>query len=211
MGYVPDFENDIFISYTHIDNQPFTDGQKGWIDRYINSEWCIRELQKFYQTAKENQGITLSNKARIFKVLKLPVEREKHPPELQGMLSYEFFLLNSDTLKAIEFEPESRFSTYEKFKEKLNDLAYDIQRLLDDIKNRHAGKQKQTNGLCIYLAETTSDLTEGRDRIKRELQAQGNTVLPDTELPVRSADKFKEKVRTDLQRCKHSIHMIGTY
>lgn len=142
----------------------------------------------------------------MFKVLKLPVDREKHPPELQGMIGYEFFLLNTDTLKATEFKPESRATTYEKFIEKLNDLAYDIQRLLDDIKNRHTGKQAQTNGPCIYLAETTSDLTDGRESIRRELKSRGYTVFPDTELPVRSADKFKEKVRADLQRCKLSIH-----
>jgi TIR domain len=28
------FENDLFISYAHIDNQPLTDGDKGWITRF---------------------------------------------------------------------------------------------------------------------------------------------------------------------------------
>ena len=30
---MPDFELDIFISYTHIDNKPLDDSQKGWITR----------------------------------------------------------------------------------------------------------------------------------------------------------------------------------
>ncbi|HHP7244045.1 MAG TPA: TIR domain-containing protein, partial [Elainellaceae cyanobacterium] len=33
------FEDDIFISYTHIDNQPLTDGQKGWISHFHN---CLK-------------------------------------------------------------------------------------------------------------------------------------------------------------------------
>lgn len=34
MSYVPEFENDVFISYAHIDNLPLTEGQKGWIDHF---------------------------------------------------------------------------------------------------------------------------------------------------------------------------------
>ena len=29
------FENDLFISYAHIDNQPLTDGDKGWITGFM--------------------------------------------------------------------------------------------------------------------------------------------------------------------------------
>ncbi len=178
---------------------------------YINSEWCIKELQEFYRTAEQKQGISVENKSRIFKVLKTPVERKEHPQELQGMTGYEFFLLNKENQKATEFTLESS-ATVEKFKEKLNDLAYDIQRLLDNIKDLQKDKQKQSNGgPSIYLAETSSDLSEERDIIKRELTSQGYTVLPDTELPIRSADKFKDKVLIDLQQCKLSIHMIGTH
>ena len=28
------FQNDIFISYAHIDNEPLTEGQKGWISQF---------------------------------------------------------------------------------------------------------------------------------------------------------------------------------
>ena len=28
------FEQNLFISYTHIDNQPLSDGDKGWISRF---------------------------------------------------------------------------------------------------------------------------------------------------------------------------------
>ena len=28
------FENDIFISYAHIDDQPLVEGQKGWISSF---------------------------------------------------------------------------------------------------------------------------------------------------------------------------------
>lgn len=31
MSFLPDFEDDVFISYAHPDNEPLTEGQKGWI------------------------------------------------------------------------------------------------------------------------------------------------------------------------------------
>lgn len=34
MSFLREFENDIFISYAHIDNQPLAEGQKGWITSF---------------------------------------------------------------------------------------------------------------------------------------------------------------------------------
>jgi hypothetical protein len=34
MSFLPNFEDDIFISYAHIDNKPLTEGQKGWISHF---------------------------------------------------------------------------------------------------------------------------------------------------------------------------------
>lgn len=34
MSFLHEFENDIFISYAHIDNQPLAEGQKGWITSF---------------------------------------------------------------------------------------------------------------------------------------------------------------------------------
>jgi hypothetical protein len=32
MGFVPGYENDIFISYSHVDNDPVIEGGRGWVD-----------------------------------------------------------------------------------------------------------------------------------------------------------------------------------
>jgi hypothetical protein len=34
MNAMPPFDNDLFISYAHLDNQPLIEGQKGWIDEF---------------------------------------------------------------------------------------------------------------------------------------------------------------------------------
>jgi hypothetical protein len=35
-AYVPDYKNDIFISYAHVDNEPFPGADKGWVTTLIN-------------------------------------------------------------------------------------------------------------------------------------------------------------------------------
>ncbi|MCP4267122.1 MAG: TIR domain-containing protein [Candidatus Brocadiaceae bacterium] len=260
MSYVPEFENDIFISYSHIDNEPLTEGQVGWIEEfhrtlyirlnhlgvntsiwcdpeiqgndifndtlveklhkvavlipvlspnYIKSDWCIKELKEFYQAAEKSQCLSIENKSRIFKVLKIPVEHQKHPQELQGMIGYNFFLLDKNTQKAIDFYNEKGGLTVDKFLERINDLAHDIKNLLGNLRKIQTGETIQTNEQCIYLAETSTDLTQERDNIKRELKSRGYTVLPDTELSIRSADRFNDEVLKYLKKCKLSIHMIG--
>lgn len=33
MAYLREFEDDVFISYAHLDNQPLKDGGEGWISK----------------------------------------------------------------------------------------------------------------------------------------------------------------------------------
>ena len=34
MSFLPNYEDDIFISYAHNDNQALLEGQRGWIDNF---------------------------------------------------------------------------------------------------------------------------------------------------------------------------------
>jgi hypothetical protein len=57
--------------------------------------------------------------------------------------------------------------------------------------------------------ESSLHLDEKRSVVKRDLEAHGYKVLPDGELPRRSADQFTAAVRDALNQCEMSIHMIG--
>jgi hypothetical protein len=99
--------------------------------RYVKSEWGRRELVEFCKAADRQGGVRVRDKARIFKVLKTPVAQELHPPELQSLLGYEFFKVDSDSGKVREldgiFGPEAQ----REFWLKLDDLAHDICCLLE--------------------------------------------------------------------------------
>jgi hypothetical protein len=61
----------------------------------------------------------------------------------------------------------------------------------------------------IYLAETTTDLREAREDVRRDLVRRGFAVLPGRELSP-DVGNFKEHARDLLKRCTMSVHLIGT-
>jgi len=179
--------------------------------RYIRSEWTLRELSEFWNAAEHQGGVRFRDKARIFKVLKTPVPLEMHPPKLQALLGYEFFKVDPESGKVRELDEAFGPDAQREFWYKLDDLAQDICCLLEDVRGARqqpAGAATSTPNDCVYLAETTSDLREQRDSIKRDLQQQGCTVLPAQTLPQVASD-LKIAVREDLARCRMSIHLVG--
>jgi hypothetical protein len=180
---------------------------------YVKSEWCQKELNEFYKRAAENGGIKIDNKSRIFKIMKTPVgdddptadplEGTDLPLELrrllQESLGYKFYEFDNAG-RAHEFWPELGQEDRKKFLRKLDDLVYDIKAFI---------KRKPPAAKCVYLAETTPELSEERYEIKRELQLSNYTVLPDESLPFDEGE-FEEKVSKHLAQSVLSVHLIGT-
>jgi hypothetical protein len=63
----------------------------------------------------------------------------------------------------------------------------------------------------VYLAETTSDLSDEREQVRDELRQRGYGVLPEKQqkLPLESCEALTAAVRSDLERCCLSVHFIG--
>jgi len=172
---------------------------------YLNSEWCRRELEEFCKAAEEQGVISVREKARIFKVLKTPVPRLELPEPFQPLLGYDFFKVDQATGRVRELDEIFGPDAERDFWLKLDDLAHDLCELLQEMQTSEP--RLQSRGL-VFLAETTSDLREQRDAIKRDLQQQGYIVLPDQALPL-SAPEAVSAIRGYLGRCRMSIHMIG--
>jgi hypothetical protein len=204
--------------------------------RYLKSEWTLRELKEFWHAAEEQGGIRVGDKARVFKILKTPVPLDKTPPELKMLLGYEFFWVDPETGKVRELDEVFGAEAQREFWIKLDDLAHDIVALLELI---HEGEIapaavgngsetgsslapaaavrpatvapaiKETKG-AVYLAETTSDLRDQRELLRRDLTTHGYTVLPAEPLPHVAADA-EDVIRELLARCRMSVHMLGRF
>jgi len=261
MSYLTGFENDIFISYTHVDNEPLLKGEEGWITkfhyslekrihqllgepvriwrdaklqgidylsdtlqtqfpktavliavlspRYIKSEWCLREIEEFAKAAKKSEGLKINNKSRCIKVVKTPLPREKQPPQLQGLLGYDFFEIEQATGKLREFRQDNPPNKDQKYWDKLEDLAQEVQQFLEMMKSPAKDGEEKEKKKSVYLAETTSDLTHERDKIKRELEQHGYRTFPDEQLPINTTI-LETKIRSYIKTCRLSVHLIGT-
>lgn len=174
---------------------------------YVRSEWCRRELEEFCRSTGPHD-VTVREKARIFKVLKTPVPIEQHPVELRPLLGYEFFKIDPDTGRVRELDEMFGPDAERDFWLKLDDLVHDMCELLQQLDGQGTVSASAVSRGAIFLAETTSDLREQRDAIKRDLQQHGYTVLPSNPLPL-SAPDAAAAIRSSLAICRMSIHMVG--
>lgn len=177
--------------------------------RYVHSEWCTRELSEFCRASQRSGGVRVADKSRIFKVVKTPVPPHQHPDEVQPLLGYDFYVIDPQSGR-----PRELFQAYgpdaeRAFLAKLDDLAYDIARLLELLRsNGSAATAPQATKGTVYLAETSFDLREEREAIRRDLVRNGYEVLPDQPLPV-VAPELAKVVRDQIGRSSLAIHLIG--
>lgn len=179
--------------------------------RYVKSDWTLRELREFWKAASEAGGVTICDKARIFKILKTPIEPETYPLELQALLGYEFFTVDPHTGKARELDMVFGPEAQRDFWMKVDDVAHDLCGLLQLLECYQEGDAKTAASAKkepVYLAETTFDLRKDYEAIKRDLQQHGHTVLPARPLPVVTPE-LRTMVREELARCRLSVHLVG--
>jgi hypothetical protein len=180
--------------------------------RYFLSPSCRRELDDFFRVAAQNGGLQINDKLRLFKVMKTYVPLDEHPPELKEMLGYEFYAVDQASGRFREYDNEigPKGEKDKRYWDRLEDLAQDICLLLKRMINQQSTHPivPDEAGATIYLAETSSDLTDERDKVKRELQQYGHVVLPDKALPL-EGPPLQEAVRDYLKRSRLSVHLIG--
>ncbi len=178
--------------------------------RYIASECCSRELKEFCE--KSGCGDIpgkIDVKSRIFKLLKTALAYNEHPREIADKLGYEFYHIDSATGMMKELSRLSKGELEQIYWARLDDLAHDICDILERIKNTGAGKPAAPQQrLNVYLAETSLEMKNRRDLVKRELLEADCDILPDYRLPSTAAE-FQEAADALLERCDLSIHLVG--
>jgi serine/threonine protein kinase len=181
---------------------------------FINSPMCRREVEQFWHGAEQTGGRYIKDKARLLKVLKTAVADQQMPRQLLDifgpLFGFEFFELDADTGRVREFDETFGPVLKQRFFERVYDLAYDGCQVLNLLKQVRAfsSAAPDTNRRWVYLATTTSDVTDERDRIRRELLERGHVVLPDAPLPMLAHD-VETIVRDCLTKCSIAVHLLG--
>ena len=197
--------------------------------RYMKSEWCIRELDHFYNAASEALGVRLADKSRIFKVIKTDVPFERHPEILKPLIGYPFYEVDQAG-RPREFSPIFGMESKHKYLAKLEDLAYDICKTLEALEAAESlgtptiqtfgsfspepsnlpqpDNNQQDDKPQIYLAEVPIGLEDSRDQIRRDFELKGYEILPGEPLP-NDPGEFNRAVQQHLQTSKLSVHMVS--
>jgi len=256
------FDNDLLISYAHLDDEALLEGQPGWVTelhrileirvgqllghkpriwrdpklqgndyfadtilaerlpnvaalltvlspRYVQSEWCVREVERFVQESEKKGGLRIADKARVFKVVKTPVPLARHPQSLQPLLGYEFYVTDPQTGRARELSQAFGPDAERQFLTRLDDLAYDICQLLQMLAPEgEAAAASAEPRATVYLADTSADLKEERESLRRDLLRNGYRVLPDGPLPLVAAE-LAAYVQEQLASSALAVHLVG--
>jgi hypothetical protein len=176
---------------------------------YTKSTAYLQELEELYSWVKSDKS-EAGKKHRIFKVFTQPVLPDEQPECLKNELSYNFFEINRYNKKPVTFDLNGKHGPDEKFWSKLVDLAYDVSDVLTDLAEDTTGGQPVRDCPAVFLAETTFDLTETRDMLKRELQHLGYRILPLLPIP-EEAEKAKQAIDHCLKQSVATVHLLGSW
>ncbi|GAB4245200.1 MAG: hypothetical protein Tsb0034_23660 [Ekhidna sp.] len=176
----------------------------------VKETQIVGGLNAISKKLKDENRLIADGVARIFKVLKRPFDPDDDLPELEDLLTYDFYLVDPLTGDPQEFTRFFGNDAERSYWMKLVDMAYDINHVLHAREKTDEGGGYETipREKTVYLASTGVDMVIQRDIIKRELIRHGYKVLPDHSLP-KEAKALDRMVRDDLQRCRLSIHMVG--
>jgi hypothetical protein len=250
------FPHDVFLSYTHADNQ--TERKGAWVDRfqadlkgrlevvsghsidiwwdrklgaadlfnqtirselegsavmvailspnYFNSDYCRKEREAFYAGAERSGQAVVGSKGRVVKVAKFFVPLEQYPKDLEEMLEFRFYAPVAGTSRHRELHLHEDAAVRDLYDTRVDDVAQETATILRALEAR---AQTPSRG-SVYLAETTSDLLEKRDEVRRHLTQLGYDVTPRAELRLmRGADELGRFVAESLSKTRLAVHPIG--
>ena len=193
-------------------------------DNYVESEWCRREAEAFCEAAEQTVGLAPDNKSRVFKIIRLPPERQdKLPTPLRETLGSNFFVrLDKDEReskdendKPLPLDPCYGDDYGKRLNLRVSLLAQDIANTLKAIEgaavstgiplaSAAVGAKRPT----VYLAQCGDDRRDHREALRSELVSRGYPLLPDRELPSAEGACRAEVARL-LERSALSVHLLG--
>lgn len=185
---------------------------------FLKSGGCQAGIQHYKNSISNSDLGDAAIRSKLFKIVKTPVGEADVDPEVadtfRQLLGFDFFDVDSETGRIREFDDSYGAVAAQRYYERVYDVAFEIcqgfeqQKALKD--SNVAGAQSTPSHISktVFLAETTSELREHRDRLRRELLEQGHRVLPDQSLPM-VKEELESVVHAYMSQCSFAIHMVG--
>ena len=179
---------------------------------YLMSDWCNEELSQFAAAVAARGSAGTETTSRILKVIKLPVDvqlEKRAKVDLSDILGYKFYRTDPRGI-ASEFELDDEPQNRREFIKRVNELAYDVCRILDMLGDEKPNRAQvvPTTGKVVYIAETSSDLADEAERLRSELAQFGHAVVPQRTLPHGAG--FADVAASEIAKADLSVHLVGS-
>lgn len=177
---------------------------------YSEREWTKRELEAFLKGAPDSQ--------RLFAAEYLPLDAgETQPHPLNDRRRLKFW--DVDEMSSFAAMPLTLKD--HPFRNRVHDLADQIKKQLVAINAAETTRPaiiraadviaddgaRRSNGV-VFLAQTTDDLEEERDQLRRYLEQFGFLVLPAGDLPG-GGEAFRAEIERDIKQADLYVHLLG--
>lgn len=178
----------------------------------LNSNIFKDEIKLFHEKAINKSHNSISWNSRIFKIVREPQQGHFLLDYLSNSVSYDFYHFDSSTEELLIYDDFTGPSSEKTFWMRLYDLAYDIFKVMDNMRSAEkemASISNELNTVSVFVSEVGADLIAARDAIKRELMRNGYKVLPEHNMP-KDMESIMKMVRKNLAACNLSIHLVGS-
>lgn len=170
---------------------------------YLASSWCGREVDFFRSENSSSTGTKIGSKSKIFKVLKMKIDRNKEPELMQKELGYRFY-----GKKGTEYNFSIHGEQRSAYASQLEDLAFDIAEVLKLMQKGEKEVSKTSNLKKVFVAETP-DCVREREVVRRELQILGYEVLPSQYIMGDTLDAYQNEVMPMIQAADFYVQLMG--
>jgi hypothetical protein len=161
---------------------------------YLGSSWCKREREIFAEAAAQTGGLDVGNSRRIIRVLKNQIAHEELPEILRPTLGFRLFTVDDQSGEETDYLFDPRPEAGKLYRGELCKIARAITNILKQMRDGVA-RTTDPERTTVYLAETTSDLFQERESLRRELDMRGCLVVPREPLP-HDAERLDPMIRS---------------
>lgn len=176
---------------------------------YSEREWTRRELETFLKGAPDSQ--------RLFAAEYLPLDPgETYPQPLSERRRMKFW--DVDEMSSFAAMP---LTNDHALRNRIHDLADQIKKQLVAINTAETARPaiiraadviaddgaRRSKGI-VFLAQTTDDLEEERNQLRRYLEQFGFLVLPAGDLPG-GGEAFRAEIERDIKQADLYVHLLG--
>ena len=173
-------------------------------------------LERFSAQSVGTGGLVVDSRSRLVKVVKTPVAESEMPAQVRsrlgGLISFNFFDEDPESSRVSEYDERFGAEANQKYFSRVYDVCQELWPTIKLLKQR-AGELVQSvisddESKTIYIAQTTADLRDEAEKIRRELIGRGHKVLPSQPLSM-LGDELLPQVADYLNESSLSIHPVG--